>query len=78
MKKTIVVTGACGLIGSHLVDSILINSDYRIVAIDDLSTGKRDHLRSDKRIDFFKVDISFSYLASSNKQKSLVDVSLIT
>ncbi len=58
MKKTIVVTGACGLIGSHLVDSILTNSDYRIVAIDDLSTGKRDHLRIDKRIDFFKVDIS--------------------
>ena len=37
------VTGGCGFIGSHLVDSLL-KDGHRVVVLDDLSTGKRDNL----------------------------------
>ncbi len=41
--STYLVTGGCGFIGSHLVDSLLADGhDVRV--LDDLSTGKRDNL----------------------------------
>lgn len=41
----ICVTGGCGFIGSHVVD-ILIDNGYEVFVIDNLSTGKRENLRS--------------------------------
>lgn len=37
------VTGGCGFIGSHLCDA-LIASGHRVRVLDDLSSGKREHL----------------------------------
>jgi UDP-glucose 4-epimerase len=37
------VTGGCGFIGSHLVDSLLADGN-EVVVLDDLSTGKRENL----------------------------------
>lgn len=44
--KTILVTGGCGFIGSHVVDAICERGDIAVV-IDDLSTGKLSNLRPD-------------------------------
>lgn len=41
--KTYLVTGGCGFIGSHLVDS-LINDNQKVIVLDDLSTGKLENL----------------------------------
>jgi UDP-glucose 4-epimerase len=41
--KTALVTGGAGFIGSHLVDRLLA-LDYRVVVIDNLSTGKPENL----------------------------------
>jgi UDP-glucose 4-epimerase len=41
----ILVTGAAGFIGSHVVDALLA-SGHRVTGIDDLSTGSRDNLRA--------------------------------
>lgn len=41
--STYVVTGGCGFIGSHLVDELIARGS-RVIAIDDLSTGKLDNL----------------------------------
>jgi len=38
------VTGGCGFIGSHLVDS-LIRDGHRVRILDDFSTGKRDNIQ---------------------------------
>ena len=40
---TWLVTGGCGFIGSHLVDSLLARGDD-VRALDNLSTGKRDNI----------------------------------
>ena len=42
-KEKILVTGAGGFIGSHLVDK-LIEKDYKIIVVDNLSTGKKENL----------------------------------
>lgn len=41
--KRFLVTGGCGFIGSHLVDSLLADG-HDVIVIDDLSTGKRENL----------------------------------
>jgi UDP-glucose 4-epimerase len=42
-KPSALITGGAGFIGSHLCEA-LIARDWRVVAIDDLSTGCRDNL----------------------------------
>ena len=51
----ILVTGGAGFIGSHLVDR-LIKEDYKVVVIDNLSTGKKENLNPKAK--FYKVDVS--------------------
>ncbi|CAD5962071.1 Putative UDP-glucose 4-epimerase [Planktothrix tepida] len=41
--KTMLVTGGCGFIGSHLVD-VLIDQGYQVIVLDDLSTGREYNL----------------------------------
>ena len=41
--RTALVTGGAGFIGSHLVDRLLTEG-YRVVVVDDLSTGKLKNL----------------------------------
>ncbi len=45
----ILVTGAAGFIGSHLVDA-LIDDGHSVAAVDDFSTGKEDNLNSRARL----------------------------
>lgn len=54
MKKTAIVTGGAGFIGSHLVDA-LVKRGYRTVAVDNLSTGSRENLNH--KAEFRKLDI---------------------
>ncbi len=50
----ILVTGGAGFIGSHLVDR-LIEEEYKVVVIDNLSTGKKENLNP--KADFYNLDI---------------------
>jgi UDP-glucose 4-epimerase len=56
----ILVTGAAGFIGSHVVD-IYIAKGYEVVAVDDLSTGRASNLNPAAK--FYKLDIRRSELA---------------
>jgi UDP-glucose 4-epimerase len=50
----ILVTGGAGFIGSHVVD-LFIKNEYRVVVVDDLSTGQEANLNP--QVDFYKLDI---------------------
>jgi len=55
IKSTnILVTGGAGLIGNHLVDSLL-KEGRRVVVIDNLSTGRKENLNPKAK--FYKIDI---------------------
>ena len=45
-RKTALVTGGAGFIGSHMVERLL-ELDYKVVVMDDLSTGKIKNLKSE-------------------------------
>ncbi|HVD26310.1 MAG TPA: NAD-dependent epimerase/dehydratase family protein [Gaiellaceae bacterium] len=51
----VVVTGGAGFVGSHVVDAFLARGD-EVVAVDDLSTGSRDHLSV--TVDLVELDVA--------------------
>lgn len=61
MADTVLVTGAAGFIGSHLVDELL-RRDFQVVAMDDLSGGYRDN-----------VDTAATFVEGSVTEHKLVD-----
>jgi UDP-glucose 4-epimerase len=62
----IIVTGGAGFIGSHLVDK-LIEKGHKVVAIDNLSTGKKENLN--KKAKFYKIDIGSPKIAQIFKKE---------
>ena len=56
----ILVTGAAGFIGSHVVDTYIANG-YDVVAVDDLSTGRLSNLNP--AATFYKMDVRSPELA---------------
>ena len=58
--KTALITGGSGFIGSHLCD-FLLGKGFRVIAMDNLITGKLDnikHLMNDKNFKFVNHDVS--------------------
>ena len=53
-KKTVLVTGGAGFIGSHIVDK-LVEKDYRVVVIDNFSTGQRENINQAAEV--YEMDI---------------------
>ncbi len=63
MKKTVLITGAAGFLGSHLCDYLLYKS-YKVLAIDNLITGNLknlSHLQSNSDFEFRKIDITHNF-----------------
>tara|TARA_A100001388_G_C28695225_1_gene463342 strand:+ start:61 stop:948 length:888 start_codon:yes stop_codon:yes gene_type:complete len=49
MKNIIVVTGGAGFVGSNLIDFLLKETKFKIISIDDYSSGsKKNHIKSSK------------------------------
>ena len=56
MKNLIVVTGGAGFVGSNLIELLLKKTSYKIISLDNYSSGsKKNHLRS-KRLKYIKGD----------------------
>jgi len=60
MKKTVLITGGAGFLGSHLCDYFLAK-DYRVIAMDNLCTGDLaniEHLFRLPEFEFYHHDVS--------------------
>jgi dTDP-glucose 4,6-dehydratase len=58
-KKTALVTGGAGFVGSHLVDRLLAD-EYRVFVVDNLATGSAknlDHLSGNSDVELLEHDI---------------------
>jgi len=72
-KNIIVVTGGAGFIGSHLIKSLLDYKKYRIISIDNYSTGKIKNHIIDKRINYIFSDTN-KISSVLNKYKKYIKV----
>ena len=75
-QKVIMVTGAAGFIGSHVVDRLL-SSGHEVVGVDDLSTGSEENLmgaRKHKLFEFANCDITESNFFEILVQRTRPDV----
>jgi UDP-glucose 4-epimerase len=70
MKNIIVVTGGAGFVGTNLISFLLKNSKYKIISIDNYSSGsKRNHIK-DKKINYIKGNTKdISTILNSKKKK---------
>ena len=58
MKQYIVITGGAGFVGSHLVEYFIKKTRYKIISLDNYSTGsKKNHIKSN-RIKYINGDTS--------------------
>jgi UDP-glucose 4-epimerase len=58
MKNLIVITGGAGFVGSNLIDFLLSKTKYKIISLDNYSSGnKRNHI-SNSRVKYLKGNTS--------------------
>ncbi len=74
-SKKVMVTGAAGFIGSHLVDRLL-GIKCEVVGIDNLSSGKEEFLRSAKKKRKFKF-VRFDLLEDEGLEEYMDGVSMV-
>mgnify|MGYP001349700019 CR=1 FL=1 len=56
MKNIIIVTGGAGFVGSNLIKHLLKKTKFKIISIDNYSSGLRANHISDKRINYINSD----------------------
>ena len=63
MKKTVLITGAAGFLGSHLCDYFL-SKNYKVLGIDNFITGSSNnlsHLTANYNFEFREIDITHNF-----------------
>ena len=56
MKNLIIVTGGAGFVGSNLIELLLKKTKFKIISLDNYSTGKKKNHINDKRVKYLKGD----------------------
>ena len=56
MKNLLIVTGGAGFIGSNLIELLLLKTNYKILSIDNYSTGNNKNHIKNIRVQYLKED----------------------
>jgi len=70
MKKFLIVTGGAGFVGSNLIKYLLAKTSFKIISIDNYSSGsKRNHIQNN-RVKYIKSNIKYiSKVLNKNKKQ---------
>ena len=55
-KNKIVITGGAGFVGTNLINLLLKKTKYKIISIDNYSSGKKKNHIKNKRVNYIKAD----------------------
>ena len=70
MKNILVVTGGAGFVGWNLISYLLRNTEYKIISIDNYSSGtKRNHILS-RRVKYIKGNTKNLSIILKKKKKT--------
>ncbi|WP_440681182.1 NAD-dependent epimerase/dehydratase family protein [Candidatus Pelagibacter sp. HIMB1623] len=58
MKNLIIVTGGAGFVGSNLIELLLKKTNYKIISLDNYSSGSKKNHINHKRVNYLKGDTS--------------------
>ena len=58
MKKYIVVTGGAGFVGSNLIEYLIEKTKYKIISIDNYSSGNKQNHLNNKRVTYVRSETS--------------------
>ena len=72
MKKYIVITGGAGFIGSNLINLFLKRTNYRIISLDNYSTGRKANHAKSKRVIYINGD-TINIKKKLNKYKNKIN-----
>ena len=69
-KNLLIVTGGAGFVGSNLISLLLEKTNFKIISLDNYSTGsKKNHIKSD-RVKYLKSDTkNISIILKNHKNK---------
>ena len=58
LKNKIIITGGAGFVGTNLIKKLIKETNYKIISIDNYSSGtKKNHIRN-RRVKYIKGDTS--------------------
>ena len=70
IKKYLVITGGAGFVGSNLISLLLKKTNYKIISLDNYSTGSKINHIKNKRVKYLKSDtINISKALKKYKNK---------
>ena len=70
MKNFLVVTGGAGFVGSKLIELLLERTKFKIISLDNYSTGKKKNHINNKRVNYINCNTSeIESVLKKNKKK---------
>ncbi len=71
MRNYLIITGGAGFVGSNLIEFLLKNTNYKIISLDNYSSGnKKNHIKN-KRAQYLKCETLHIDKILNNKKKKI-------
>ena len=70
-KNIIVVTGGAGFVGSNLIELLLKKTKFKIISIDNYSTGSRRNHIKNKRVRYIRGNTKNIFITLKNKENRI-------